>query len=258
MHISRKLLQQIAHGSRWPIAVNFNYLTNFIILSVQFHVIMKRHIIAVLLLLGPALAGAQAIEVKAFGGLMMNSGTGPSIYNYGHSGLNALGGVGIGFRRESLEYGLAIGARGYSFRKTVRFADAFNPVTGISTPGSVEEIRLREPALAIGPVVNYHFGGAKLGWYAGLSPAYLMYDVLRKSGGKPPKSESIDGFSIEGQFGCTYNLLTDLRCFAEVSGGTAWLPYFMARSTRFWMGSVNVGAAFRIAGSIHGKTNAGY
>lgn len=207
-----------------------------------------RHIVLVLLLLGTQPAHAQSLDLRGFGGLMMNSGTYQSTYNYERSKLNALGGIGASYRAGRFEYGLNLAYRRYSFQKMLRFADQFDPVTSLplSGSGNFKTFTFKEPALALAPVVNYHFGNGRLDWYAGLSPAYVRYTMVVPTDRNFDLSKGINGFSIDAQMGCSYEVIPRLRIFGELSGGSVWIPYFMAEQTRFYNAALNLGGQFRL------------
>lgn len=207
---------------------------------------MYRLLLAVLLA-APVCANAQSLDLRGFGGVMMNSGTYQSTYGYEHSKLNALGGLGASYRAGRLDYGLNLSYRRYSFTKTIRYSE-FDPATGYEVPGSAvtREAVFKEPAFAIAPSVNYHFGKRKPDWYAGLSPAYIRYLSVSPTSKQFQLSYGSNGFSLDARLGCNYEFIPRLRGFAEVTAGSVWMPFYRSKQQRFFNAGLNVGAQFRV------------
>lgn len=213
---------------------------------------MKRFVLLCFLVL-PEILAAQVIDIRGFGGFMMNSKTdNPAFERYeALSKLNAGGGFGAGYRSGRLEFGIKLEYRRYSFvdKRFLMFAEQFNPQMGFPNPNNppVEVTTIRkEPAFAIAPVFNYHFGKSKLDWYAGLSPAFIRYTAVAPTDRKFRMSQGVNGWSVEGQIGAAYQVLPRLRAFAELNGGYVRMPYFSKSDARIWAAGMNLGLQFRV------------
>ena len=213
---------------------------------------MKR-LASIFLLILPRMLSAQAVDIRGFGGIMMNTKTDhPLFENYEpFSRLNAGGGIGASYRSGQFEFGIKLDYRRYSFidKKVLLFADDFDPVTGFANPlkPPVETTIVRkEPAIAIAPVFNYHFGKSRFDWYAGLSPAFVRYTIVSPSHKDFKLSEGVNGWSVEAQVGAAYEILPRLRAFAELNGGYVRMPYFGKDDARIWAAGMNLGVQFRV------------
>ncbi len=211
-----------------------------------------KYILYAAFLLFPLAASAQSIELKGFGGVMMN--TKSSYAAFGHDDFsqpNALAGIGAAFRKGHFEYGLSLSYRRYSFKKTGKFisADEFDPVTGYIPQGvtPVETtVVYTEPAFAIAPVFNYHFGKGRVDWYAGVSPAFIRYTLASPTDKHFKLSEGANGWSAEGQVGGTYALTSRFRVFGELHGGYVHIPYMKRSDVGFWNLGINAGVQLRV------------
>jgi len=207
-----------------------------------------------ILLLSPELLAAQAVDVRGFGGMMMNTRTDHPGFTTDKlmSGVNAGGGIGASYRCGRLEFGIKLDYRSYSFIRSntaLIFSNEFNPQTGFPNPKNppVEKTVIRkEPALAIAPVFNYHFGKSKLDWYTGLSPAFIRYTGVASTDRSFKASQGANGWSVEAQVGAACHVLPRLKAFAEVSGGYVRIPYFGRNETGLWAAGLNIGAQFRV------------
>jgi hypothetical protein len=205
------------------------------------------------LLILPQMLSAQAVDIRGFGGIMMNTKTDNPLFEryQSFSRLNAGGGIGASYRRGRLEFGIKLDYRRYSFvdKTVLRFADDFDPATGFThslKPPVETTIVRKEPAIAIAPVFNYHFGKSRLGWYAGLSPAFVRYTMVSPAHKDFKLSEGINGWSVDAQAGAAYEILPRLRAFAEISGGYVRMPYFTRKETSMWAAGMNLGMQFRV------------
>lgn len=207
-----------------------------------------KHLLYLLVLILPHLASAQSLSVHGFGGVMLNSATSGGYDRYQSSKLNPVAGIGASYRDDRFEYGLSVSYRRFSFQKTLRFEYEFDPMTGKHIPGTGYDraFLFRQSAITVAPLLNYHFGAGRFDWYAGVSPAYVRF----ADGPSPVKGSSWKGGSsgilAQGQLGLSYTVLPKIRCFAELGGGSVWMPVGIAGTMQFWTSSLSLGAQFQV------------